>query len=90
MNHYRKVSKYRRSDDAFYNFKGKTLIKNEEKSSRSPGRDLNPGPLAYETGMLNTRPLPVCVCVYMCIYIYILLHVGFPWWHDLCTLMAFP
>jgi hypothetical protein len=20
----------------------------------------------------------------------ILLHVGFPWWHDLCTLMAFP
>jgi hypothetical protein len=21
---------------------------------------------------------------------YILLHVGFPWWHDLCTLMAFP
>jgi hypothetical protein len=21
---------------------------------------------------------------------YILLHVGFPWWHDVCTLMAFP
>jgi hypothetical protein len=23
------------------------------------------------------------------LYIYILLHVGFPWWHDLCTLQHF-
>jgi hypothetical protein len=39
--------------------------------SRSPGRDLNPGPTEYETGVLATRPQRVCThaCMYYaCIY----------------------
>jgi hypothetical protein len=30
--------------------------KNHGQDSRSPGRDLNPGPLEYEAGVLTTRP----------------------------------
>jgi hypothetical protein len=32
------------------------LQKNLSQDSRPPSRDLNPGPLEYEAGMLTTRP----------------------------------
>jgi NADPH-dependent 7-cyano-7-deazaguanine reductase QueF len=31
-------------------------MKNPNQDSRSPGRDFNPGPPEYETGVLTTRP----------------------------------
>jgi hypothetical protein len=34
----------------------KKIMKSISQGSRSPGRDLNPGPPEYEVGVLTTRP----------------------------------
>jgi hypothetical protein len=43
-----------------------TTTKNLSRYSRSPGRDLKPGPSEYEAGVLPTQPRRLVICCHLC------------------------